>query len=148
MAVQQNQCLEECLDGIPTPLVTSLLVTSGERQNWEEIQEKAHLKYSLSSGTPFSALFGSLMYWGGHNCPCPSLLCMCMCACVHVCVRVHVRVHVCVHAHNQTGESPWEFHCVPWENLVKERQACLPPCLLEICWALLSSAFGVLWALV
>lgn len=55
-----------------------LLVTSGERQNWEEVELKAHLNYSLPSGAPFPPLFGSLICWGGHNCPCPSLLCMCM----------------------------------------------------------------------
>lgn len=58
---------------------------SGERQNWEEVHEKAHLKDSLPSGAPFPYLFGSLMCWGGHNCPCPSLLCMCMCTCTGMC---------------------------------------------------------------
>lgn len=78
LAVQQNQCLEGCLDSILTALVTSLLATSGERQNWEKVKEKTHLKYFLPSGAPFPPLFGSLICWGGHNCPCPSLLCMCM----------------------------------------------------------------------
>lgn len=90
---------------------------------------ESSLKVLIALRSPFPFPFWQPDVLGWSQLPCPSLLCH-------------------VHVYDMTGQSPWEFHCVPWENLVEERQVYLPP-HLEILWALLSySAFGVLWAMV